>query len=300
MNYSIGLDIGGTKIAAGIVDEEGNIFSEVKLLSKTKEKEAMFEQVLKSLEKTLSNFEGNKEKILGIGIGLPGKVDREDGVAIYQNNLPWTNFPLKKRLSEHYPNMEIRIDNDVAAAAYGEHFLNRVKKEELFTYITVSTGVSSASIVNNELIKGKGFSGELGLIPVVSELDNHELKLLEKCTSGLAIEKYGREAYNNSTLTTKDIFEKYHNGEEKAIRIIEGVAKSLAYGFVSIISLLDPEKIIVGGSVAVHQPSLIDLVKTELKKMLIEAQFDAIDRISVSTNPDSALIGSASLLFYSF
>lgn len=298
MKYAIGLDIGGTKIAAGIVDEEGTIFSEIKLPSQTDNKESMFQQVLKALEKTLSNFEGTKEEITGIGIGLPGKVDRENGVAVFQNNLPWPNFPLRERLLAHYPKMKIHIDNDVAVAAYGEHFLNKVKKEELFTYVTLSTGVASASILDNELIKGNGFSGELGLIPVVSPLENNELKPLEKCTSGVAIENYGRKYFNDQSLTTKDIFEKYYEENAKAIDIIKGVSKSLAYGFVSIISLLDPEKIVVGGSVAVHHPVLIDLIKQELEELLIEAQLDAIDRISVSDNPDAALIGAASRLFF--
>ena len=298
MNYSIGLDIGGTKIAAGIVDEEGNVFSEVKLPSKIDDKESMFEQVLNALEKTIIEFEGNIKEIIGIGIGLPGKVDRKNGVAVFQNNLPWPNFPLKERLLEYYPEMKIYIDNDVAVAAYGEHFLNKVEKEKLFTYITLSTGVASASVLDNKLIKGNGFSGELGLIPVVSELENNELIALEKCTSGVAIEQYGRTLYEEQSLTTKDIFNRYYEGDMIAKEIIEGVSKSLAYGFVSIISLLDPEKIVVGGSVAVHHPVLIDLIKKELNGLLIEAQLDAIERISVSENPDAALIGAASRLFF--
>lgn len=297
MKYSIGLDIGGTKIAAAVVDEEGKIYSEVKLASKTSDKEKMFEQVLNALKESIEDFEGEKEDILGIGIGLPGKVDRKNGIAVFQNNLPWSNFPLKDRLLEHYPKMEIKIDNDVAVAAYGEHFLHKVEKEKLFTYITLSTGVASASVLNNELIKGNGFSGELGLIPVMSELEDNKLKPLEKCTSGVAIEEYGREYYEDQELTTKDIFDRYYADESKAKEIIQGVAKSLAYGFVSIISLLDPEKIIIGGSVAVHHPVLIDLVKENLDELLIDAQKDAIERMSVSTHPNAALIGSASQLF---
>ncbi|MDN6195412.1 MAG: ROK family protein [Atopostipes suicloacalis] len=297
MDYSIGLDIGGTKISVGIVNEEGKIFSEVKLPSKTSDKDEMFKQVVSVIEKSLAGFEGDKKSILGIGIGLPGKVDRKNGIAVFQNNLPWTNFPLKEKLLKNYLGMEIRIDNDVAVAAYGEHFLHKLAKEKLFTYITLSTGVASASILNNELIKGNGFSGELGLIPVLSELEGNKIKALEKCSSGVAIEEYGREYYDNQELTTKDIFDRFYAEDPKAKEIIQGVAKSLAYGFVSVISLLDPEQIIVGGSVAVHHPVLIDLVKKNLRELLIDAQMDAIERISVSAHPDAALIGSASQLF---
>ncbi len=298
MKYSIGLDIGGTKIAAGVVDEDGKLYDQLKLPSKTEDKESMFKQVIQVVDSVLSEFEGNKEDIIGIGVGLPGKVDRENGIALFQNNLPWENFPLKDRLLEHYPEMAIHIDNDVAVAAYGEYFLNHIEEDSLFTYVTISTGVALASVLDNELIKGHGFSGELGLIPVQTDLENKKLIPLEKCTSGLAIEKYGRQYFEDQTLTTKEVFEKYYEKDPTAQKIIKGVSKSLAYGFVSVISLLDPEMIVVGGSVAMHHPVLLDLIKEQLKELLIEAQLDSINRIHVSTNADSALIGAASRLFF--
>lgn len=298
MKYSIGLDIGGTKIAAGIVDQEGNLSNQSKLPSMTEDKESMFEQVVHAIETVFADFEGNKEDVLGIGVGLPGKVDRENGVAIFQNNLPWANFPLKERLKERYPEMAINIDNDVAVAAYGEYFLNHIEMDKLFTYITLSTGVALSSVLNNDLLKGHGFSGELGLIPVQADLENKELIPLEKCTSGVAIEEYGKKYFEDESITTKDVFDKYYAGDPTAEKIVKAVTKSLAYGFVSVISLLDPNQIIVGGSVAMHNPELIDLIKEELKELLIEAQQDAIGRIQLSTDPDSALIGAASRLFF--
>lgn len=297
MKYSIGLDIGGTKIAAGLVDEKGILYHQLKLPSKTEDKESMFEQVVRVVDTVLADFEGDKEDILGIGVGLPGKVDRENGIAIFQNNLPWTNFPLKERLGERYPEMTIKIDNDVAVAAYGEYFLNQIERGQLLTYVTISTGVASSSILNNDLLKGHGFSGELGLIPVQTALENGELRLLEKCTSGVAIEKYGKKYFDDQTITTKDVFDKYYAGDATAEKIIKAVTKSLAYGFISIISLLDPSKMIVGGSVAVHNPVIIDLIKEELGILLIEVQQDAIDRIQLSTDPDAAVIGAATRVF---
>lgn len=297
MNYAIALDIGGTKLAAALVDEQGEVSSRTKLESRTMDKESMFKQVIYAIDKVLSRCNELKENIIGIGVGLPGKVDRENGVAVFQNNLPWENFPLKERLLEVYPKMAVLIENDVAVAAYGEYFLNKIKGGDLFTYITLSTGVASASILHNELIMGNGFSGELGLIPVTTSLENDELRILEKCTSGVAIENYGKQTFEDATITTKDVFEKYYQEDPKADKIINEVAKSLAFGFVSVISLLDPNKIIVGGSVAVHHPVLIELVKEHLSELLIEAQWDAIERIQISTHPDAALIGSVSRLF---
>ncbi|SEI56371.1 glucokinase [Alkalibacterium gilvum] len=297
MNYAIALDIGGTKIAAGLINELGEVSAYEKLPSKTGDKESMFKQVVAAIDAIFAQSDAVKENIIGIGVGLPGKVDRENGVAVFQNNLPWTNFPLKERLLEVYPKLAILIENDVAVAAYGEYFLSKVETGQLFTYITLSTGVASASILNNELIKGNGFSGELGLIPVQAGLENNELRILEKCTSGVAIEEYGKQFFNDQTITTKDVFDKFYDGDETAENILNEVARSLAIGFTSVISLLDPNKIVVGGSVAVHHPALVELVKKKLANYLLEAQHDAIKRITVSTSPDAALIGSVSRLF---
>ena len=100
------------------------------------------------------------------------------------------------------------------------------------------------------------------------------------------------------TLYDKKYFDKYYTEDATVEKIVKAVTKSLAYGFVSVISLLDLNLIIVGGSVAMHNPVLIDLIKEELEELLIEAQQDAIDRIQLSTDPDSALIGAASHLFF--
>ena len=152
MNYAIALDIGGTKIAAGLINELGEVSAYEKLPSKTGDKESMFKQVVAAIDAIFAQSDAVKENIIGIGVGLPGKVNRENGVAVFQNNLPWTNFPLQERLLEVYPKLAILIENDVAVAAYGEYFLSKVETGQLFTYITLSTGVASASILNNELI----------------------------------------------------------------------------------------------------------------------------------------------------
>lgn len=297
MQYTIGLDIGGTKIAAGLIDQKGDVVSSVKLPSMTENATIMFEQVLKTIESLISQSQCSKKDIKGIGIGLPGKVDRITGTALYQNNLPWGNYPVKDKLQVYYPDLSIKIDNDVAVAALGEYHVNRAGENELFTYITLSTGVASASIINDQLLLGKGFSGELGLIPVRSGLEAKEaLVPLEKCTSGTAIQAYGRKLYNDPTLSTKDVFDRYYDNDETAVYILGEVASSLSQGFSSIISLLDPHMIIIGGSVATHHPVLIDLIRHKLNNSLIEAQKEAVERIKVSETRDAALIGAASLV----
>lgn len=294
MKYAIGMDIGGTKISAGLVDVEYRLLEKVLLPSQTDSAESMFRQVSTVIRALLERTEVETTQILGIGIGLPGKVDRGKGIALYQNNLPWRNFPIKQRMLELFPNRLVTVENDVAVAAFGEHLANKIGPEELMTYVTISTGLAAASIVKNELLTGNGFSGELGLIPVQSKLNDYAYTSLEKLTSGEAIKAYGQHLLNNPNLTTEDVFTAFYNKDEAAENLIHEVAKLLAYGFSMLISILDPHKIVVGGSVAIKNPALLDLILYYLKDFLIPEQYDAVNRIVLSTsNNNQGILGAA-------
>src|SRR5699024_11831335 len=84
------------------------------------DKEAMFTQVVACIEKTMAKSTISWDEINGIGVGVPGKVDREAGIAIYQHNLPWGNFPLTQRLQNYFQIERVMVDNDVYMAAYSE------------------------------------------------------------------------------------------------------------------------------------------------------------------------------------
>ena len=100
--------------------------------------------------------------IRGIGVGVPGKVDREKGVAVMQNNLPWRHFPLADRIREEIP-VPVVLDNDVCMAAHGEWMKRGGSVEETFVYFTISTGIACCTIHRGRILRGAGFSGEIGL-----------------------------------------------------------------------------------------------------------------------------------------
>jgi glucokinase len=100
MKKAIGIDIGGTKIAAGIISEAGELPYRAEVKSDPSDRENMFKQVVTAVEQV---FEGTSfSEIEGIGVGVPGKVDRENGFAVFQNNLPWQQFPISARLQDQF------------------------------------------------------------------------------------------------------------------------------------------------------------------------------------------------------
>ena len=254
MKQSIGVDIGGTKVAVAIINEKGEIVSRRQAPSEVESAETLFEQVVRLINEELNEHPFSIQEMQGIGIGLPGKVDVENGVAVFQNNIPWPNFPIVKRLQEVYGNIPVKIDNDVKVAAYAEYRLQNLTEKEMFAYVTLSTGIAATNIVHNEILRGAGFSGEIGFIPV--HYFGQWMSLEEAC-SGVGIQKKAQELYKDDSVTTKDVFEKWRQGDDVATDIIRQAASGIASSLHAMICLLDPHVIVFGGSVSNYNPDYI-------------------------------------------
>src|SRR5699024_6443075 len=123
-------------------------------------------------------------------IAIPGKVDKKRGMAIYQNNLPWRNFPLREELKQLFLEADVIIEHDVAAATIGEWSVRELN-DGLFVYITVSTGIAASIVYSGIPIRGMGLAGEIGFFPVSDEGD------VETTASGSAMEKELKDLYHN-------------------------------------------------------------------------------------------------------
>jgi glucokinase len=280
MKRAIGIDIGGTKIAAGIISDTGELLERTEVKSDPSERENMFERVVEAVEQVLGKSSISIVDIEGIGVGVPGKVDREKGIAVFQNNLPWKQFPVTVRLQERFGIERITIDNDVYMAAFAEWKAAQVKRAETFVYVTISTGISCSIIHNGSFFRGAGFAGELGLIPVLSMEYNERL---EKIAAGPGIQRLAEKGLKVDTNSTKDVFAGYLNGEQEYQPIINEVTDHLAQGIYSISCLLDPHKMVFGGSVIVNNPFLLDLIKEKLKSHQLPEQQHLLGQMSIST-----------------
>lgn len=294
--FALGIDIGGTKIAFAMVNRQGQVEALYTSPSNSEDAEALYQSVLAGIHHVLETSKRSLIELAGIGMGLPGKVDHKNGVAIFQNNIPWPNFPIALRLKASLGvNIPIAIDNDVKVAAYAEYHAEGISDDELFTYVTISTGIANASIINHQMIRGSGFSGETGFLPIAQ---GDKIKTLESIVGGPAIEKAGRIAFNDETITTRDVFEKYLAGNYKAIDIIENSAKSFALGLYAMICVLDPAHITLGGSVAFHNPIFVNLIKDQLLKLVHPQQAHILERLTVSKlGANNGVIGAGLLSF---
>jgi glucokinase len=295
-SLALGVDIGGTKIAVALINQKGEIFHRKEFPSNIETKETLFQTVLQGIYSVLAASQLNIKELSGIGVGVPGKVDVESGIAVMQNNIPWNNFPLVERLkAELGVDLKIVINNDVKMAAYAEYCQTNMEHGNLFTYITLSTGIAATSILKNEIIDGSGFSGEIGFIPI--KADDGYISV-ENLASGPAIQSYAQKLLNNNQLTTKDVFELYLSGNEEAEKAIKRSSKAMSHAVYSIICILDPKKIILGGNVAFHNPFYLDLLLIELDKFLVDEQKHILKSISISTlGGNNGVIGAGLSIF---
>ena len=294
MKQAIGVDIGGTKIAAALIDGKGTIQHRVDVASDTRSAEHLFQTVVGAIQEVLRLADLTVEELSGIGVGLPGKVDALNGIAVFQNNLPWPNFPIVERLSQEFKQTAIAIDNDVKVAAYAEYRLAQLAPLDVFGYLTISTGIACTNIVNNQIIRGDGFSGEIGFLPVPSSTG---LRSLETVCAGPGIQREARLLYDDETITTAQVFERAVQGDQIADQIVNQSAAGVAIGLFAMICLLDPKEIVVGGSVALKNPFYIERVKHVLESYAHAEQLHILPHIRLSElEGHNGLIGAGFLV----
>lgn len=304
MTYSMGVDIGGTKIAAGIIDEKGNCLHRVQLPSVKTDREAMFEQVITCMEGLLQDSKISVADLEGIGIGVPGKIDIERGVALHQNNLPWRDFPIVNRIKDYFQIEHVVIDNDVFMAAFAEWMIRGGNREETFVYVTISTGISCCIIHYGNIIRGAGFAGEIGYLPVRRNPTTDEMETLEEVASGPGIARFAKEKLssgsfgtyeNDAIISVEQIIKDLKKQQPYAIRTMNEVFDYLAKGLYIISCLLDPDTLVLGGGVVNHHQEMERFIIAALKEHLLQDQFDLLDRMRASKLKGGAGIVGAGL-----
>ncbi|MDR1468232.1 MAG: ROK family protein [Spirochaetaceae bacterium] len=280
--YCVGIDIGGTKLLLLITDLAGNIVYEIKTPTTNKASE-IAALVVKSIEEAKCS----RDMIIGLGIGVPGIV-RPNGVVIQASSLNWYNFDLKGSLQDAL-GFPVSLGNDVNLAAIGERWKGAGEKSSDIFFITIGTGVGSAIIADGRIVNGAGNrSGEVGhFIEKADFLTGNvyrfgEQGVLERKISGTALGKHG--------CNSEELFKRYSQGDESVQKVINEFILDLAVMIANSVTLLNPQKVIIGGGVsdALHPilPKLCEIVdalsptKTEIKIATLGAKAGAFGAIA--------------------
>ncbi len=263
MEKFFGIDVGGTNIKIGLVTSDGEMLEKIKYPTKGESDFVpYFIRILRS------EFEKYPE-VKKVGIGIPGVISKDRTTLLEIPNIPNLNgVNLKSEISDAFPDVTFRLENDAAAAALGEYYFSKSETPEHYVFITLGTGVGGGVIIDHDIFKGgDGNSVEIGHILV------HNKKTLEKNIGKKGIikrfkklkGKYESPLYDNfNNVQPKEIALAGLEGDQVGIKIFTEVGEFLGESLVSAVRFFDIKAIIIGGGLAVS----FDLIKKPILKML--------------------------------
>lgn len=282
----IGIDLGGTNIAVGLVNEKLEI---IKKASTPTLKERDYKEIvcdMANLVKKVTQDAGlSLDDIKAVGIGCPGTVDNSRGVVLYSNNIVMQNVPLAEEFKKHI-DVPVALENDASAAAYGE-FVVMDKEVETFLFVTLGTGVGGGIIINGKIYSGFNFSaGEIGHTTIVVDgkqctcgkkgcweqyasvtaLVSQTKKMMKEHPESLMhdwVKDKGR-------VSGRTAFECARRGDNAAVEVKNQYIRYVAEGISNMVNIFQPEMLVIGGGISKEGNELL----TPIKKYVYEYDYN--------------------------
>lgn len=310
----IGIDVGGTNVKIALVNDEGKILYSNSVPTRA---EMGYEYTVNNIKQAiydlLKETKLEPKDIQGMGFGFPGQVDYKAGIVRNAPNIPgWVEIPIAKIFEDEF-HIPTHVDNDVRCAALGELNYGAGKGCENLICITVGTGIGSGLVVNGRLVRGaSNAAGEIGHIKLQMNggpiCGCGDTGCLEAFASGPAIvalaEDYirggkstkFRELANGAPITPYIVCEAAKAGDPVAQRIFTIVGEYIGIGLASVVNLLNPEKIIIGGGVADAGEYLLNPLSETLKKRAMKIAGETVKIVHAELGNTAGVIGASLLI----
>lgn len=310
----IGIDLGGTKLRAALLDEEGQVLAHTSLPT---EASRGLEHVLNNIEQVINTVVETFDvtQVLGIGIGACGPLNPKTGVVYAPPNLPgWSNVPLRNIL-ERRTGLPVFLGNDANLAALGEYTFGAAKNYRHAVYITVSTGIGAGIIEDGQILNGaKGSAGEIGHMTI--QVDGPACNCgnrgcLEALASGTAIGRRARTlltetsrpsllrqlcADNPNNVNAEMVERAARQGDEVGLELLLQTAVYLGVGVTNALHLYNPEIVVIGGGVSRMGDILFEPLRAEVEKRTMFAFRHDVPVVPTQLGDDIGLYGAVALV----
>lgn len=284
MNY-IGIDVGGTNLKAGLVDEQGNILATQKIKIAAVSDRQSLAWTLVSMTQELAKTAGvTLDQIASVGLGVPGTVDIRSGTIMYTCNLPLRNVPIRK-LFHGYLSMPLYVENDANCAALAEYFVGAGRSSKRFVTVTLGTGIGGGIVHNGKIYHGaNGMAGEVGHMSIAlngepcpcgrrgcweryasaSALKRLTARIMAE-NPGSILEQVVQE--NDGHISGQSAFIAARRGDPVGQLVCDTYIDYLAAGIVNVINIFQPDTLAIGGGVSneADEQLLIPLQKLVLQ-----------------------------------
>ncbi len=320
----VGLDVGGTTMKAGVVDDTGAALSSVNVPTEAeKGQDHGLAQMETAIRKAVAAAETTLDGIAAIGVATPGLMDIPGGLILDPPNLkPWKNVPVRQHIADRFQK-PTAFQNDANAAAFGEFWVGAGRGCKSLVMFTLGTGIGGGIIVDGHIIEGRhSHGGELGHIKI--ELTKPRLcgcgKLgcLEAYGSATAVVKRTQEALHDAhehhrhsslhqlqrlqgELTARAIFDAALEGDSLAEKIVEETAYYLAVGAVNMMHSIDPDIIVFGGGMVGAGEAFLNRIRKHVQELAFAVPAAHTQILFAELGSDAGFIGSAGCarkLFY--
>ena len=315
---ALGVDIGGTKVAAGLVDREGSILFHTRVPMPSRESDtAALAAVQSAINAVFATRSESDSKLAGIGICAPGPLDPNTGVIINPPNLPcWRNFPLAAEVQRSF-DLPVRVDNDGNAAALAEAIWGAGVGYRNVFYTTLGTGIGAGIIFDRRIYHGRtGAAAEGGHVSI----DYHGPRCgcgkrgcIEALASGPAIARRARERLaharecdskllalanrDTTSVTAEVVAEAYRQGDALAAEVFQETADFLAIWAGNIIDLLEPDVFIFGGGIAKVMSGFFPRIRGQLAEWCENSRASEIPLVLAKHGAHAGIAGAAALCF---
>ena len=311
---NIGVDIGGTNLVAGLVDDTGRILAAAKTPTRAERGlQPVLDDILRITHSCVEKAGAEKGTIQSIGVGSPGIVDSRRGLLQYSNNLPFDDTPIAKILGQAW-GLPVYVENDAKCAALGELFAGAAKGAQNAVIVTIGTGIGGGVILNGKLFSGSGGAGaEIGHMAIV--VDGLECTCgregcWEAYASALGLRKATQRVMEENPqskmwaickqdpaqITAQTAFEAAKQGDPAAEELVKWYIRHLSAGIINIANIFRPERICLGGGVANEEDAyFLDPIRAQVKQEVYGYDRCPVQVVKAKLGNDAGVIGAAFL-----
>ena len=308
-----GIDVGGTGIQVGVVDEAGHIIAKSSMVT---EVGAPYQEQIAGMARCVQEAMDKAglpmSELKSVGAGVPGLADQKTGMVAYCPNIHWTDVPFRAEFQKHI-DKPVFIDNDATVAGLAESVAGVSAGSDSSVFLTLGTGVGGGIVINGKVWNGAhGVGSEIG--HMILEADGEPCNCgnngcLERYCSATAIIRMAREQMDNhpdslilsmaegdkTKINAKIVFDAAREGDPTAVKVFRRYIRYLGQAIASIVNFLDPEVVVLGGGVSKAGAFLLDAVRAEVPKYVLYKTMP-IARIELARlGPDAGIIGAAML-----
>jgi glucokinase len=287
----IGVDLGGTKILAGLVATDGAVERHRETMTPLDSQDELLAGLDDAVQELLD------ERVVALGFGVPSRIDRETGRLQGSVNIPLGELDLRARMEERFE-LPVSVDNDANAATYAEFHAGAGRDVQTIVMLTLGTGVGGGVVIEGELYRGWAEFGHM-----VIEFDGVPCQgsctgrgHLEGYVSGTAATKLARETFGPA-VDAHRLERLAREGDERAVELLTGIGRRLGAGIGSLVNIFDPELVVIGGGFAAAGDFLFGPARDVMQREALAPEGDRVRIVRAELGTTAGLIGAGLLAF---